>query len=174
MENIIFKKATLNDVDKIMEIIEASKIIQRSQNNYQWNEKYPVHEHIIEDINNDISYVLKNHDDEILATVALPVVNDEFYTKLKNKDIHFMMISRLAINTSHHKKGYGSFLMNEIQKVAEHKNVSYMKGSTNSNNIGMKRLFEKFKFRKTGFFQGTQENGYYYWYEKDLNLYKNK
>lgn len=173
MNSIIFTKSELKDINSIMSIIEDAKIFQRTQDNYQWDDKYPLHEHIIDDINNGFSYVLKDINGEIIATVALPTGQDDFYSQLKKEPIKYMSISRLAINNKYLNKGYGKRIMREIEEKAFELNVSFIIGSTNIKNIGMNILFQKMGFLKTHFWESENtKNSYFYNYTKYLSLYK--
>lgn len=172
MNNIRFVKSEHSDVNEIMDIIERAKLFQRSQNNFQWSESYPVHDHIIDDVKNEIGYVLKNENDEIIATVALPIKDDHFYSILRKRPIKYMHISRLAINDKFFNQGFGKKLMAEIEQLAHQHGVSYIAGSTNEKNIGMQKLFHRMGFLKTAYWPSDSLNTHFFDYAKYLTLYE--
>jgi N-acetylglutamate synthase-like GNAT family acetyltransferase len=54
---ISIRKATHEDLDRIMEIVRISITMLQAQNNYQWTEAYPARHHFEEDIKKDDLYV---------------------------------------------------------------------------------------------------------------------
>lgn len=64
------RKSTLSDISSIMRIIGQAQEYFKKNNIDQWQNNYPNHATIKNDIDKEESYVLIN-DNDILATVAL-------------------------------------------------------------------------------------------------------
>ena len=60
--------SVLNDVPRILEIIDDAKALLKSLNIDQWQNGYPNAAQIEKDISNNESYVIVNEDDTIVAT----------------------------------------------------------------------------------------------------------
>ena len=60
--------SVLNDVPRILEIIDDAKALLKSLNIDQWQNGYPNATQIENDISNNESYVIVNEEDTIVAT----------------------------------------------------------------------------------------------------------
>lgn len=170
--NFIFTKASLIDLDQIMVLIENAKVFQRSMNNYQWDDKYPLESHIREDIENEIAYVLKQ-EDKVLGYIAMPIIYDEFQSTVRQRYINGLSLNRLVVDINANIKGLGSIMMQNALDYANSIDVWYVVGGTNRSNEGMKRLFTKFGFTNSKVVRITRiKQPVFYEYFKDIKLYK--
>ena len=79
------RKATYEDLEKMMEIFEKAKAIMRSCGNLQqWNNGYPAPEIVKADIDNGNCYVLCDKD-EIIGTMALIQGPDPTYAYIEGE-----------------------------------------------------------------------------------------
>ena len=124
---------------------DIAKEYMKRNNSTQWNENYPNKETIINDIENNIGYVLivKNL---IRGYIVVDFSDDEVYKNIKGKWKTFgnyASIHRCAIHKELRGQGYGSELFKFAEKLALSKNIRSVRVDTAPENETMKHLFNK-------------------------------
>lgn len=77
------RKATYEDLPRLMEIFSSARQIMRSCGNiHQWDDSYPSEEIVRKDISEGVCHVLYNTDGLILATMAFIPGPDSTYAKI--------------------------------------------------------------------------------------------
>jgi len=150
----MLRLAVLEEGPRIMEMIEAAKVIMNEQGIDQWNEEYPWLEDIEEDINNHIGYVLEK-EGHIHGYVCINFNEQEDYNHLvegswSESDGKYATIQRMVIDPEQTGKSYGSQMMVGIQDIVLEKGVHEIRLDTLANNGPMCRLIEKNHFEKRG------------------------
>lgn len=140
-----FREAKKEDIESILEVISHAKEYMKRNNSTQWNENYPNKETIINDIENNIGYVLivKNL---IRGYIVVDFSDDEVYKNIKGKWKTFgnyASIHRCAIHKELRGRGYGSELFKFAEKLALSKNIRSVRVDTAPENETMKHLFNK-------------------------------
>lgn len=140
-----FREAKKEDIESILEVISHAKEHMKRNNSTQWNENYPNKETIINDIENNIGYVLivKNL---IRGYIVVDFSDDEVYKNIKGKWKTFgnyASIHRCAIHKELRGQGYGSELFKFAEKLALSKNIRSVRVDTAPENETMKHLFNK-------------------------------
>lgn len=140
-----FREAKKEDIKSILEVISHAKEYMKRNNSTQWNENYPNKETIINDIENNIGYVLivKNL---IRGYIVVDFSDDEVYKSIKGKWKTFgnyASIHRCAIHKELRGQGYGSELFKFAEKLALSKNIRSVRVDTAPENETMKHLFNK-------------------------------
>ena len=74
----MIRKATLNDLTRIVEITKACAKLMISKNIFQWNEFYPNLETFKKDVINQSLYVLENNK-EVIGCLVISDYMDDFY-----------------------------------------------------------------------------------------------
>lgn len=125
-----FRKAKIEDIDDIMEMV-SNCIIEMNKNNiFCWGEFYPTKEIILNDIKESIGYVgYKNN--SILSYVA-------FYKEpiwdFIDKDTYLLDSNfpvRIMTNPLIHQKGYGRKLISFIESLGEKNYIKILAHETN-------------------------------------------
>lgn len=153
------RKATLNDLDIIMNMISNGRNHIHEYRIDQWVNGYPSKEVIMEDINTDKGYVLLD-ENEIVGYFA-KLDYDECYDKIEGSwinDSHYVAIHRTV--TKYFNKGLGSKMFDEIKKKYDHIRVD-----THEGNISMNKCLLKNKFKYCGIIflkDGNPRNAYEY------------
>ena len=140
-----FREAKKEVIESILEVISHAKEYMKRNNSTQWNENYPNKETIINDIENNIGYVLivKNL---IRGYIVVDFSDDEIYKNIKGKWKTFgnyASIHRCAIHKELRGQGYGSELFKFAEKLALSKNIRSVRVDTAPENETMKHLFNK-------------------------------
>lgn len=155
-----FREAKKEDIESILEVISHAKEYMKKNNSTQWNENYPNKETIINDIENNIGYVLivKNL---IRGYIVVDFSDDEVYKNIKGKWKTFgnyASIHRCAIHKELRGQGYGSELFKFAEKLALSKNIRSVRVDTAPENETMKHLFNKngYEYCGTVFIDGEK------------------
>lgn len=155
-----FREAKKEDIESILEVISQAKEYMKRNNSTQWNENYPNKETIINDIENNIGYVLivKNL---IRGYIVVDFSDDEVYKNIKGKWKTFgnyASIHRCAIHKELRGQGYGSELFKFAEKLALSKNIRSVRVDTAPENETMKHLFNKngYEYCGTVFIDGKK------------------
>ena len=140
----MISKATLQDIDSIMEIIESGKSFLKSQGLDQWQDGHPNKDMIIEDIKNNEFYVVKENG-KILACAAIINRIDPNYSEIYDgawlTNNNYIVIHRIATISQYHSKGYATSLINYAKSLKDD-NTS-IRIDTHINNIPMQNLLTK-------------------------------
>ena len=153
------RKANLNDLDIIMNMISNGREHIQEYNIKQWVNGYPSKELITEDINTNRGYVLLDGN-EIIGYFA-KLEYDECYDKIDGAWISnepYVAIHRTV--TKYFNKGLGSKMFDEIKK--EHKHIRV---DTHEGNVSMNKCLLKNEFKYCGIIylkDGDPRNAYEY------------
>ncbi len=136
------EKTVPAELDIVMDIYDAGRKYMRENGNLdQWNNGFPPRDLIINDIKQEISYVVKDDNGCILCVFAFLPGPDVTYNKIyegswpDNKD--YYVIHRIAVNV--HRKGIASFVYNwclnqhPVIRIDTHKDNLPMQNSLKKN-----------------------------------------
>ena len=157
------RKATMDDVSIIMEIIDIGKQIQHNQGNtYQWTKHYPSEVDIIQDIQRQESYVVEDRDDnmtEIVGTLCITSGEEPEYDTLEGQwlnDDPFVVVHRIASRA----RGVAKFALKEAIKMYPNVRID-----THAKNISMAKAIRDTGFTYCGIIQkkdGTYRDVYHH------------
>ena len=142
------RKSRFEDIEIILSIYEhGRKYMRENGNMLQWNDGYPDRNVVLEDIDNGLSYVVCDENDEIVCVFAFIPGPDITYNKIyegewpNNKP--YYVIHRIAVSS--HRKGVASFVYNECLKKC-----SVIRIDTHRDNIPMQKSLLKNGFEYCG------------------------
>lgn len=151
MEYII-RLATINDIVRIMQIIEQAKEQMSREGKQQWNATYPTQEHIINDIKDNNGYVMcKKH--TIAAYGAIIFSGESSYSSIQGKWLtegSYVVLHRLAVADEMKQQGIATMFIKEVEKMSFQKGIYSFKVDTNYDNIYMQRTLGKLGFACCG------------------------
>ena len=141
------RKATLGDMDRLMEIFDKARSFMRQTGNAnQWINGYPQRELIQEEINNGHCFVLQDGQ-EIIATFCFIKGPDPTYSFIKDgewpSEKPYYVIHRLASDGSSHNIAQACFTWG-LQQTA------CLRADTHADNKVMQHLLEKNGFTRCG------------------------
>ncbi len=143
---MIIARATINDLDKIMEIIDEAKEYLKSQNIDQWQDGYPNRDVLANDINNKNLFVVK--EDEIMGLFCLSDYEetyDTIYDGKWNSDTHYVVVHRIALENKYKGRGVAKFIFDEIKKT-----YPYIRVDTHRENLSMQKCLKNNGFKYCG------------------------
>lgn len=162
----MMRKATQNDVAKIMEIITATVEEMKTYNNTQWDENYPQAANFSKDIEAGDLYV-DEEGEEIRGFVCVNYIEPSEYDDIKwQSGEKAMVVHRMAVNPSFRKQGVGFSLLKFSEELALANGVKYLKTDTYSINDKMNALFRKFGFQLAGEMEFLGKEKPFYCYDK--------
>ncbi|MCD2256513.1 GNAT family N-acetyltransferase [Lactobacillus sp. CC-MHH1034] len=169
--SLVFRKATVNDFDKIMEIIEQAKVLLSERRIPQWQGTDSPDDVLIHsDIEQGIAYVLEA-DGEVVATAALTTEIDAAYEAieegqwLKSADARYISLHRVAVDATKKNSGYARKFIGGL--VNESVNLGYhdIRIDTHPDNLAMQKVIKISGFQYQGIVYLPHENGKRYAYQ---------
>ncbi|WP_299333126.1 GNAT family N-acetyltransferase [uncultured Psychroserpens sp.] len=147
----MIRRATLKDIDHIMEMTKACAIYMIGQGIFQWNEHYPNRTAFEQDVARDELYVLII-DRAVCGCVVISTHMDDEYIPIEwltpnNNNIY---IHRLAIHPDYQGKGYAQQLMSFAENYAKQNNFSSVRLDTFSQNKRNQKFYELRGYQKLG------------------------
>lgn len=153
------RKTTKKDVDKVMHLIQQAQCYFKEEGIDQWQDGYPNHEKIEEDIEKDISYVMEiKH--EIVATAAISLERDITYDVIEGtwkSNQPYAVIHRICVDNVWKGQNLAKALLQFTQELAIAKKYWSIRMDTHQDNLAMQRFLEKNGFEYCGII--TLESG---------------
>ena len=144
------RKAHLQDIKEIMNIIRKTIMEMHSYHNNQWDESYPQEKDFIKDIQDGDLYISEK-DGRLVAFICVNKIEPAEYCGLNwSSDKDVMVIHRMAVDPEFRRNGVGRELMNFAEELALKNTIDYLKTDTNSINEKMKALFQKCGYKVIG------------------------
>ncbi|MGL4760050.1 MAG: GNAT family N-acetyltransferase [Sarcina sp.] len=149
----MFRKSKIEDVEKIMYIIKQAQDYLKSQGIDQWQNGYPNAQTILNDIKNDVSYVLEENG-EVLATTVISFDGEPTYDKIYKgqwlSNYNFAVIHRIAVNNDYKGRGLAGKIIEATQEFCTEKDVKSIRIDTHIENISMQNSVKKNGFKYCG------------------------
>lgn len=150
---IEIKKASFENIENIIEIINDAKSFLKSQGLDQWQQGYPKESSIRNDIINNNSYILLDNG-VIKATAAIIFDNDPNYSTIYNgkwlSSNNYVTIHRIATKADSRNKGYAKEIIEFAKNLIKSKNIESIRVDTHTKNIPMQKFLEKNGFKACG------------------------
>ena len=146
-EEIIIRKATMDDLDDIQSVYEKAREFMRANGNRtQWSDKDPKIELVINDINHGDFYVITK-DGVIGGVFSYLLGDDPFYYVIEDGDWHFHepydVIHRVASNGT--IRGITKLCFDFCTEKSPH-----VRMDTHRDNIPMQNALTRYGFRPCG------------------------
>lgn len=143
---MILRKTKLNDINRVMEIINQAKAYFKNNNINQWQEGYPNAESIEKDIFNEEAYVLED-DEKILGTCMITIHGEPTYDIIDGKwltDEDYICVHRIAIDNQYKGTGLASIILDYA--VDMYPNFHSVRMDTHQDNLSMQSFLTKYGF----------------------------
>ncbi len=145
-----YRKATLEDLDQVMEAVEASREVLRLQGNGQWQDGYPNKDDFVNDIKNGRLFVTYEDDpNEIIGVCALTYREEDYHHLYEGEwltNLPYMVMHRVAIKEKYRNQGYGKKLFEVFIEQAKKEGFNSLRIDTHEGNKVMRHLIESFGF----------------------------
>ncbi|AVK62777.1 GNAT family N-acetyltransferase [Lactobacillus sp. CBA3606] len=168
-----FKKATLDDIDTIIDILSDGRNQLAEAGVNQWQGDYPSRNQITADIMQGSAYLFNADDNATVGAVAVVPSPDATYDTANatwlNTTAPYVVIHRVAIHSSHAGHGYATQLFEKIiaHITEEHPAIKSIRIDTHADNLAMQHLIAKMQFERVGEMVGVyHQDDTCYVYEK--------
>ena len=145
------RRAKIQDVDAIVEIIKDAKALLKAAGSPQWQSGYPNRETILDDIKNNNGYVFVVGN-QVAAYAAVVVGSDPNYAKIdgawQNNDDPYATVHRICISSDFQGQGLAGIFYSNILSLLYARGVRNFRVDTYKLNKPMQKL--------------TKNNGYGY------------
>jgi GNAT superfamily N-acetyltransferase len=145
MPAVYLRKATKEDLPKVIDIITEAKAYLKKQDIDQWQGNYPSNDDLAKDISNDITYVLMV-DDQIAGTAALWRGIDLNYLKLEGGswingiEARYTAIHRIAVSSDFRGQHLSDRLISGLLTVSRTLGFVDVRIDTHPDNKGMQHV----------------------------------
>lgn len=150
------RKASANDIDRIMPILEEARRTIAKLGIDQWQNGYPNREVISEDVRRERSYVMVR-DDSVIGTFALITDGEVLYDNIENghwksgdDSRNYNALHRVAIAVSSRGSGASSAIIDFVCELTKNEGKSSVRIDTHEGNRVMRRMLEKNGFAPCG------------------------
>lgn len=153
--------ATKEDADFIWELLQQGISKRKEEGSNQWQDGYPNHDVVLNDIDNNFGVVAVDETNKIMAYVAMIAETEPAYEEIVGEWLtseKYIVLHRLIVNIDQPIKGLATWMMKEIEVLAKKQGINSIKVDTNFDNIAMLRVFEKLDYKYCGkvYFRGSE------------------
>jgi GNAT superfamily N-acetyltransferase len=144
------RKAKSDDLPRIVEITSLVVPLLNAQNNFQWNDTYPLLADFEKDISNDCLWVAEV-DGTVAGYAALTTDQPEEYVEV-GFDINEKCIvpHRIAVDPAFRGKSVALNFMLKAEELAKELGYPLLRVDTNVKNVAMQNMFEKLSYKCAG------------------------
>ncbi|GAC1380120.1 MAG: GNAT family N-acetyltransferase [Ginsengibacter sp.] len=147
---MLIRKAKIQDIETIMNILEVSVPVMNAAGNFQWDQTYPNKAVFEKDIFLGQLWVCKV-DGAIAGFAAITTDQEPEYAEV-GWDISETAIvtHRLAVHPKFRGYGVGTALLYKAEEQAKSMGILYLRIDTNTKNEATKKLFPKCGYEFSG------------------------
>lgn len=151
--NMEFRKSRVEDIPEMMKIINQAQEYFKSKGINQWQDGYPNEDNLINDIEEDESYVMLL-EGRIVATTAISFRGESTYDKIYNGEWlsngKYGVVHRVAISNEFKGQGLSHKIMEFSEEKCKECGLRSIKIDTHEENFVMRGLLEKNGFKYCG------------------------
>ncbi len=145
-------KANIEQVGRIMEIVEQARLLLRQSGSPQWQNGYPQAADIEEDCRRQIAHIMLDGD-EIIAYGAVIFTGEAAYNALEGKwlsDRPYVVLHRLAVAQARRGQGVATRFFEAVARMAAARGVESFRVDTHEMNRIMRHTLQKLGFTCCG------------------------
>lgn len=149
------RRAMMSDLEPIMQIIEAARLVLAHDGIPQWQNGNPSREEIMQSIERGVVYVYVSEDGQIIGTASLVPAPDPNYDHpisgtWSRPTEGYAVIHRFAISPAFAGQHMGARMLNAFIDLAQSHGYDQVRIDTHERNGRMRHLIEKAGFRTVG------------------------
>ena len=149
---MILRKATINEAPMAFQCILDAKEYMKSLGFMQWDDRYPLIENIIDDINNDIGFVFCEGD-AIVGYLVIFIGDESDYHVIDGAwktELPYAVIHRLAFSKKFRGQGLSTQAFMLVKDYCLEHGLDAIRIDTHKDNKVMQRALEKAGFQYCG------------------------
>ena len=169
-----FTPTQKEDLPRIMEIVKEAQHYLADLNIDQWQDNYPNEETILNDIEKNQSFVIKDNG-LIIGTTVFTTEEDLNYRKVEGgswltpMDNVYGVIHRIAVSNEYRSKGFAKFVFNHCEQLLKEQGIESMRIDTHRDNLGMQSLVKTLGYKYCGIIYLARGGAERFAFEKTLN-----
>ena len=148
-----YKQVEINEIDRVMEIIEDGRALLKLEGNGQWQFGYPNRNDLINDINNKNLYGVYTKDNVLVCVAAFTFYEEDYNNPYEGAwltDSKYMVLHRIAIKEEYRGKGYAKEMFKVFEEVAKELSIHSLRVDTHEKNNIMVNLLKSCGFIAVG------------------------
>lgn len=160
----MIRKATLSDIDSILDITKACAHFMIERGILQWNEEYPNKTAFEIDVSRNELFVFEHGNAVIGCMVISEKMDDEYKdTQWLTENMRNLYIHRLAVHPNEQGKGIAQKMMTFAEKYAKTNNYVSIRLDTFSQNRRNQLFYETRGYERLGnvYFPNQSEHPFY-------------
>lgn len=152
---MLFRKADLNDIGAILDIMESARQFQQKNGVIQWVNGYPSREIIEKDITSGYCHVMVDNVG-VCACAAIIPDGEPTYEHIYNgswltgNSADYLTVHRVATADRVRGQGVAPMMMEHIRERAVNENYRSIRIDTHRDNLAMQRMLAKTGFERCG------------------------
>jgi len=164
----MLRLATMQDLTRIMAIVQATVREMHSYGNYQWDEVYPTEQDFAADITQGDLFV-SEAEGQICGLICINQIEPAVYADAGWSSAEkALVLHRMAVDPDLRGRGTGSELLQQAETLALSLGLRYLKTDTYALNEKAQQLFLKHGYKFCGKIQFRKMEHQFYCYEKVL------
>jgi ribosomal protein S18 acetylase RimI-like enzyme len=148
-----FRKAKESDAVRIIDIIRQAQDYLKNCGINQWQNNYPNMDTILDDMQNNRSYVLEK-DGMLVGTAAIAFDGERTYDTVYDGgwlcNCHYAVIHRIAVDSGYKGSGIATEMIKYFEGMCLSREVHSIRVDTHRENASMRRMLDKNGFGYCG------------------------
>ncbi|WP_369833269.1 GNAT family N-acetyltransferase [Companilactobacillus pabuli] len=155
MSNVFLRQAKLDDLPRIIDIIDSAKKTLKDRGVDQWQQGYPNKEILEQDIQEGISFVLMLNG-RVVGSAALQQGYDKNYQDMNSgawdddSDVTYSIIHRIAIEADHQGEHLSAALIQQLMTMSYYLGYRDVRIDTHPDNLVMQHIITSNGFEEKG------------------------
>ena len=150
----MIRKANINDIEKIMLVVDDAVTLLKNKGVNQWQNGYPNPAVFKNDISLGTLWVVEL-DGKLAGVCNLSMEKDESYEKIYEgkwltNDSSYMVIHRIAVKKEFYNQGIAKLMFKFAEELAMKNNIKSIRIDTHKLNIPMNDILKKLGYVKCG------------------------
>ncbi len=161
-----FLNAKLSDFDVVYEMMLRAKERLFQEKIYQWDERYPKKEMIINDLTNGYTTLVRDNNKIVAFFTSNSICEDDVHNDIEWSYIgdNWVILHRLCIDPIYQNGGLGQKILQKFETEKKKEKFDSIRIDVFSTNEKAIHIYEKFGYKRVG--EATCERGLFYIYDK--------
>ena len=152
-KNLRFRKGTMEDMERIMELVADAQNWFQEQEIDQWQDGYPTREIMLSDIVDGENYIV-DYNNIIASAFVVSFEGEPTYNEIKGKgwlnENRYAVVHRIAVAGECRRKGIAKEILHFVEELCVEQGVCNIRIDTHRDNLAMRSLLKKLGYVHCG------------------------